>query len=279
MSIEIGFMQGRLSEMINGKIQSFPKENWQNEFEIANSIGIKLMEWTIDYENNYQNPLFLEDGQMEIIELSKKYSLKIPSLTGDCFMQKPFWKESNKKERDGLISYMKRLFIAASKVGIKFIIIPIIDNGRIENDQQENLLIKLLLNEVILIKNLNLKIIFESDLSPVKYLNLINKFPEEIFGINYDTGNSASLGFNPIEEFENYGHRIMNVHIKDRLFKGTTVPIFQGSVDFDLIFNLLAKINYDGNIILQTARSKSNNHVKLIKDYKKLMENFINNYS
>ena len=33
-----------------------------------------------------------------------------------------------------------------------------------------------------------------------KYFNdFIDKFPKKCFGINYDTGNSASLGFNPIE--------------------------------------------------------------------------------
>ena len=31
----IGFMQGRLSPMVNGKIQAFPYETWKNEFAIA----------------------------------------------------------------------------------------------------------------------------------------------------------------------------------------------------------------------------------------------------
>ena len=31
----IGFMQGRLSNLIDNKIQSFPWNNWENEFKIA----------------------------------------------------------------------------------------------------------------------------------------------------------------------------------------------------------------------------------------------------
>ncbi len=44
----IGFMQGRLSSMVGNKIQAFPSKNWFKEFKIAKSIGISLMEWTID---------------------------------------------------------------------------------------------------------------------------------------------------------------------------------------------------------------------------------------
>jgi hexulose-6-phosphate isomerase len=36
----IGFMQGRLSPMIDGRIQSFPWDYWENEFSLAKEIGI-----------------------------------------------------------------------------------------------------------------------------------------------------------------------------------------------------------------------------------------------
>ena len=49
MVIQIGFMQGRLSPMINGKIQSFPKDNWQKYyFESLDEITSKkknFLDW------------------------------------------------------------------------------------------------------------------------------------------------------------------------------------------------------------------------------------------
>ena len=42
MNQKIGFMQGRLSPLIGGKIQSFPWDNWECEFAIAESIDIKI---------------------------------------------------------------------------------------------------------------------------------------------------------------------------------------------------------------------------------------------
>ena len=35
----IGFMQGRLSKIVDNKIQSFPWESWEEEFRLAKSIN------------------------------------------------------------------------------------------------------------------------------------------------------------------------------------------------------------------------------------------------
>ena len=53
----IGFMQGRLSDQVNGEIQAFPVNHWEHEFEKAQEIGLDLMEWTLDADGLYANPL------------------------------------------------------------------------------------------------------------------------------------------------------------------------------------------------------------------------------
>ena len=78
------------------------------------------------------------------------------------------------------------------------------------------------------------------------------------------------MGFNPKKEFEEYGDRIINVHIKDRPFEGTTVPLGDGDADFNLIFTLLKKYNYSGNLILQTARSDIGEHLGVLLKYHKM---------
>jgi len=272
----IGFMQGRLSEMIDNKIQSFPWENWINEFEIAESNSLKIMEWTIDAENLYDNPLMKEDGRKKIKYLKNKHDIFIPSLTGDCFMQRPFWKSEGslklKLEKD-FVNVCKN----ASAIGIKYIVVPLVDNGSIINQIQEQKLINFMRSiEQKLIK-LNLKIVFEADLNPENFLIFINKLDSKIFGINYDLGNSAALGFEPEKEINLLSNRIWNVHIKDRIFKGSTVELGKGDVDFKKVFQVLSKINYKGNFILQTARAKENEHTKAILAYKNFVINFIKN--
>ena len=110
-------------------------------------------------------------------------------------------------------------------------------------------------------------ILFELDMEPKKANNFISKFNSKYFGINYDIGNSASLGFDPKKEFITYGKRIKNVHVKDRVYKGTSVKLGNGNANFEKIFFLFSKIKYKGNYILQTARAKNNrDHVAEIEE-------------
>jgi L-ribulose-5-phosphate 3-epimerase len=105
MNQKIGFMQGRLSPLIGGKIQSFPWDYWECEFAIAESIDIKIMEWTLDQERLYENPLLNRNGQVKIANHCKATNLSIPSITGDCFMQSPFWKARGGLRQDLNNSY------------------------------------------------------------------------------------------------------------------------------------------------------------------------------
>ena len=274
MMYNIGFMQGRLSPIIEGKIQCFPWKYWEKEFEIAKRIKINLMEWTLDQKELHNNPLMTEKGRAIIKNLIKENDVNIQSLTGDCFMQKPFWKE-NGVEKNNLINDFFSIVSACGELKIKIIVIPLVDDGSIDNVNQEKELLNFFKNFEKFLKKNNVKIAFESDYNPKKLKHFINELNQETYGINYDTGNSASYGYDISEEFFFYGKRILNIHIKDRPYKGNTVPLGEGDVDFDNFFQLLKKYNYKGNLILQTARSKDNHHVELISEYKSRIENYL----
>ena len=134
----VGFMQGRLVDQIDGKIQAFPYLDWEKEFELANKLGISLMEWTIDDFNFEINPLMTKNGREKINFLCKKYNLKINSLTADCVMQAPFWLEKAEKQRK-----LKEKFISMVKAchysKIKIIVLPVVDNGSINDLNEEQL--------------------------------------------------------------------------------------------------------------------------------------------
>ena len=60
------------------------------------------------------------------------------------------------------------------------------------------------------IKKNKIKIAFEIDLKPKKVINFLDSIKDDNFGINFDTGNSASLNYNPEEEIKLYNNRIFN---------------------------------------------------------------------
>ncbi len=273
----IGFMQGRLCEGVNGKIQAFPWRDWESEFPAAAAIDLHLMEWTLDQERLHENPLMTTEGQKKIRTLCQQNDLTIPSLTGDCFMQAPFWKIDG-QARTNLQSDFLAISRACSSVGIRMIVVPLVDNGRLETVEQENVLVDFLLEQQSFLTQLNLQVIFESDFTPIELARFIARLPAERFGINYDIGNSAALGFKPAEEFMAYGSRVVNVHVKDRMLGGTTVPLKTGGADFDAVFASLAQKKYQGNFILQTARAAEGHHSEVLSSYCDMILQWIHQY-
>ena len=278
MTSKIGFMQGRLSPIYGEKIQCFPKFHWEDEFKIANSIGLTKMEWTLDYEDIMENPLMNDSGRKKIQNLSCRYDVEIPSITGDCFMQKPFWKEENIEIKNLLDKQFDLICESSQHLKIKFLIIPLVDDGSIENSYQDNSLKKWLISKIVLFKKCKLEVLFESDLKPRDLKVFIKSFPDDFFGINYDIGNSASLGYDPDEEFFLYGDRIRNVHVKDRILGGTTVPLGEGNANFEKVFKNLSKFSYEGNLIMQTARSIDGNHISVLDKYRLMIEKWLREF-
>ena len=263
----IGFMQGRLSPLINDRIQAFPWNNWKYELLLAQQINIHLMEWTLDQERLYENPLLTNAGQADIRALCQRYAVGIPSLTGDCFMQAPLWKAQG-AARTALERDFSEIARGCAAVGITMMIIPLVDNGRLESLTQEDDLINFLENKEDFLAANGLKVLFESDYAPQQLARFIARLNPALFGINYDIGNSAALGFDPQDEFMAYGMRIVNVHIKDRVLGGATTPLGMGNANFDAVFSGLTQINYQGNLILQTARATNGDHVGTLCAYR-----------
>jgi len=271
---KIGFMQGRLSPIVKNKIQAFPWKYWEDEFIIAKDIGITLMEWTLDHEDIFINPLLTEPGHQKIRDLCGKYSLGIPSITADFIMQMPYYKYEGEQQKE-LLNIFRQVLASCGNLGIQILVFPIVDDGRINNYSENKALLTGLDSSIESIEKANLKICFESDLPPVKLKEFINCFDPRWFGINYDIGNSASLGFDPIQEIGEYGNRIVNVHVKDRILGGTTVALGNGAADFTTVFNVLRSIEYDGNYILQTARAENNDHTGTLLKYKNMVSHWL----
>lgn len=277
MTRRIGFMQGRLCERVDGKIQAFPWRDWESEFAAAAAIDLHLMEWTVDQERLHENPLMMAKGQENIRALCQKHDLTIPSLTGDCFMQAPFWKIDGQARTD-LQSDFLAIGRSCAALGIRMIVVPLVDNGRLESAEQEDVLIEFLLAQQSFLSQHDLQVVFESDFIPAELARFIARLPVERFGINYDIGNSAALGFNPVEEFAVYGDRVLNVHIKDRVLGGTTVELKTGNADFDAVFAALAQKKYLGNLVLQTARAVEGNHAEVLSRYRDMTLQWVQQY-
>jgi hexulose-6-phosphate isomerase len=263
----IGFMQGRLSAPVEGRIQAFPWRDWRLEFERAKSCGFAFVEWTLDQDRLRQNPLMTEAGRREIAELTKTHGVRVASITGDCFMQAPFWKARAVGAKRDLVEQLVAVCDAAAKVGAGVVVVPLVDAGRLENHAQEDDVANTLGG---LTTRLATTVAFEIDYAPFDAERFIKRLPASRFGINYDIGNSAALGFDPVQEITSYGPRIVNVHVKDRKFGGTTVPLGTGDADLPGTIRRLERGGYRGNYVLQTARAADGDDVGAAQRYREM---------
>lgn len=248
----IGILQGRLTKQ-KKKIQQFPTNNWKKEFKSVEKLKVHYLEWTVDNYGFNTNPLNLKDEHKKIKHLCKVNRIKINSVTADFFMEQPFWKKKNKIY---YLNKIKKLINNCSLLNIRFIILPLVDNSSIKSFKQQKEIMQDLKKLSPILKKKKVEILFESDFNPKKLLKFIKSFKHPLFGINYDSGNSASLGFKVSDEFNLYGKYIRNIHIKDRKKNGPSVRLGKGDVKFTDLFQQIKKIKYKGKFIIQSARSK-----------------------
>lgn len=253
---DLGFMQGRLCDMVDGRIQAFPWRDWEAEFATAGRLGFGLMEWTLDLERLHENPLMTDAGRARIRALSAEHGVRVGSLTGDCFMQGPFYKDADRAAR---LAELRAVVEASAAVGISKVVFPLVDHGRLETREQEDDLVATLAPMAPWLDGLGVQLVFESDFPPTELARFIARLPGA-FGVNYDSGNSASLGYDPTEELAAYGDRVLNVHVKDRVLGGTTVPLGTGNLDWPKVVAGLRAAGYAGPLILQTARAADGDH-------------------
>ena len=275
MMNRLGVMQGRLVEPSPGKIQEFPKKNWESEFPILRKLGVHLLEWTIDWQGIDDNPILNESEIPKILKLQIENELVIPSATLDCFMQFPCWHDDFNES--SFLRY-KILLENGRTLGLKYLVLPLVDASSINSDYKLESLFDFCKRITPHLISAEVQIVFESDYSSLDLLDFISKFDSRYFGVNYDIGNSASLGYSPKNEIESYGDWIKNVHVKDRELGGSTVPLGEGSADFETVFGTLASINYAGNFILQTARSSIGDHVGVIEKYRDMTMKWMDRY-
>jgi hexulose-6-phosphate isomerase len=266
----LGFMQGRLSPLVDGKIQAFPAGSWRGEFESAKRLGLTRMEWTLDQEGLLDNPLMSAAGRAEITQLSRENRLRVYSVCGDCFMHAPFWKSSGAAQ-ERLYETLESVIDATADAGARILVIALVDHGSLENAHQETVLIDGMTRVTPRLRRKGLRVAFESDYPPDRLAALVARFPADIFGVNFDMGNSASLGWDPELEITTLAPRIINVHVKDRVLGGTTVPLGEGNADLPRVFRLLAHCGYQGSLILQTARAADGDHAGVLSRYRKMV--------
>ena len=255
MKHKVGVMQGRLVPKYKKQYQSHPIGYWDKEFDVAARLGLDLIEFIVDLDDIEANPLMSADGVTRVAEVIARTGVRVSSICADCFMAAPLHSADPLAARSSA-AYLRRLIDHAPRLSISDIVIPCVDHSSLRSEEDTVRFVAAL--EAVLDgadrNGVNLSL--ETDLDPERFARLLERFSSQRVTVNYDTGNSASLGYDPREELAAYGGKISDIHIKDRVKGGGSVVLGEGNTDFDSFFDALGMLDYQGFFILQAYRDE-----------------------
>ncbi len=239
-------MQGRLVPKYQGRYQAHPVGYWIEEFRLAADLGLDVIEFIFDFNDAEINPLLYDPSI--IYQTTCETGVGVKSICADYFMEAPLQREPKS------ILVLERLIKSAAEIGVRDIVIPCVDKSSLGGRADILAFITTLRPLASKASQAGVNLSLETDLAPQNFARLLEEIDCSSVGVNYDTGNSAALGYSPVEEFASYGTKITDVHIKDRVFRGEPVVLGEGDCDFETVFSLIAQSAYDGPLILQAYR-------------------------
>jgi hexulose-6-phosphate isomerase len=248
----IGIMQGRLFPPRGGRLQSFPAEAWQDEFGRARECGLDGIEWIFE-EPWRENPLAAPQGIARMQELAGETGTRVLCACADYFMEHPLVRVRGQALEER-VDMLRFVIGQCALAGIPILDVPCVDASAIQNDAEAQQVARVLSDVADLAQRSGVILGLETNLAPRDFALLLQRIDHPAVGATYDIGNSASLGYDPREETEAIGRRVVNVHVKDRVRNGGTVPLGEGSADMPATFAGLRDRGYAGPFILQVAR-------------------------
>ncbi len=259
--LKLGIMQGRLVPPEGGRFQSFPRSRWRDEFSLAARAGLETIEWIYDAYGEDVNPIATSEGVEELRLLMQGHAVAVESICADWFMDFPLIgvdRQTASFRWERLAWLMRR----AELLSINRIVIPFVDASAIRGPEDFDAVAAGMRGLAGLIDDTKVELHLETSLSPADFASLLARIPHRGVKVNYDSGNSASLGYRPSDEFSAYGARVGSVHLKDRRLGAGTVPLGKGSADFESLFLSLLQVGYRGDFILQVARGADGDEVE-----------------
>jgi L-ribulose-5-phosphate 3-epimerase len=270
----LGIMQGRLVPPVEGRIQAFPREQWAEEIPNAAAAGLDAIEWIYDTYGLGANPIETDAGIENILRLSHTHGIAVRSLCADYFMDFTFVRATD-AERTERIAHLAWLLGQARRIGVTRVVLPFVDSSAIRDAADREAVIDTLQRALPTAEAAGIELHLETSLPPEEFAALLGRIPHPLVRVNYDSGNSSSLGYRPVEEFAAYGDRLGSVHIKDRIFNGSTVPLGQGDADLAAVFSGLRGLQYKGDFILQVARGVAGDEVGWARQNRAYVENYL----
>ena len=245
----MGIVQGRLTQPPDYSLQYFPQENWREEFQLASSIGLDYIEFFAERTHNPKNPIWSKEGLDEIKDLCRVNGLTPHTICNDYVI------DSSLIDQDDSIDQTIQLMMNAPSIGIKKLILPLMEKSEITKTNCEGFF-EPLRKIARHAEKQSILVCLETLLDGSSLLTFLQKLRLSNVMACFDTGNRAGLGQDLESDISLLNQHICHVHIKDKNIHNQNVFLGTGEVNFHTAIKAILKIGYRGGFTFETFRGR-----------------------
>ena len=243
-------MQGRLCPDDNKVLQVFPEKSWREEVDEASRIGFSCFEYLWDKENVFE----------EIFSDSKNFNFIQNKLTNCGLIAKTVCADalcnfSLIDDREMFFEELQKILLFFRGTTVDIIVVPFFDDNLVVDHAGFECAVEALKQYMFDNPSVvsDYRFALEVDMQGDKLRTGLDANVDSQIGICLDVGNCSGSNFNIENEFVLLKNYIMHVHIKDKLKGGPNVPLGQGAVNFQVVDDVIKKIDYTGDLVFETA--------------------------
>ena len=147
-----GCSQGRLIKHIM-EIAMFSKNKWKEEFNLAKDCGLSYIELLAEEVHNFDNPIWSRNGINNLNSIIKKNNLIPYSICFDFAINNSIFDLNSYSKNQ---NYIKNFVMAAHKINIKLIILPLLKKSNFESYERGmviNILKIILMSQILQYRN------------------------------------------------------------------------------------------------------------------------------
>ena len=248
-SLRFGMVQGRLIQSPGNELQWFPQDCWQTEFYLASALGIDYIELIAERFHNPNNPIWNDDGIEEIKALVERNRLDSHAFCNDYIIDHAL------PGSEEVLDQNLRLIERGALLGCKKYILPLFEHSELTVENVAGF-IEPLRTIADKAAQSGITVCLETILNGEQLIEVLNQINHPAVAIVYDTGNRVAFGHDLPSDIRMLGSRICHVHIKDKNAANENVILGTGLVNFELVFEALADIEYNGPYTFETQRGK-----------------------
>jgi L-ribulose-5-phosphate 3-epimerase len=225
-------------------------------FSKAGELGFQGIEFGIGLDYR-EDPLWTGMGELrqEMKEAAQATGVESASICLHLLNYREHSPASDASEhRKTADEIIRKTIKACAHIGASVILVPFFGTASLRSEEQIQRLIDEVRRLLPIAEENRVCLGLETSLRAPDMLRIIEDIGSDYVQVYFDTGNTAGIGYDIIQEIEALGKHIVQTHIKDS--PGGTLG--KGKIDFEAAIGAFKRVGFDGYLMLETpSRSES----------------------